>query len=141
MIPAALVFLALATNVQSTLLLPSYWGSSMVIEADHPNMLWGLDTPGSAISVTAFGGTYNTTADSTGKFTVTLAEQPVSTTPVSITITSSSGSAITLEDVLVGWTFIMSGQVSIICIAGSVCSSLAQHTRTYTHTCTLSNTL
>jgi len=110
----------------------------MVIEYDYLNELWGMDTPGSSISVNAFGSTYNTTVDSTGKFTVTLAGQPISTTPVSIVITSSSGGAVTLEDVLVGYTFIMSGQVSFFLSSPFsrlviVCGSHRGTARTHTY--------
>jgi hypothetical protein len=101
---------SLAVFSHGALQLPSYLASHMVLEAELPNMFWGTDLPGSAISVSAFSQTYNTTADAGGHWSVTLAAQPESTTPVSIAVSSGSGDSITLEDVLVGATVICSGQ-------------------------------
>ena len=90
--------------------LPTTWGSSMVLEANAPNKLWGLDASGSTVSVTAFGRTYNATADSSGAWSVLIAAQPKSTLPSTISIASTSGGAATLSDVLVGYTVVCSGQ-------------------------------
>jgi sialate O-acetylesterase len=90
--------------------LPTTWGSSMVLEANAPNKLWGLDASGSTVSVTAFGRTYNATADSSGAWSVLIAAQPKSTLPSTISIASTSGGAATLSDVLVGYTAVCSGQ-------------------------------
>lgn len=81
----------------------------MVIEADAPNTLWGLDAPGATVSVAAFGVSYNSTANSGGAWSVLIAAQPKSTVPATITISSSSGGSATLSDVLVGFTVVCSG--------------------------------
>ena len=99
-----------AAAAASALQLPTMWGSSMVIEADAPNKLWGVDAPGASLSIAAFGSTYNATADSSGAWAVLIAAQPKSTVPATITIDSSSGGSATLSDVLVGYTVVCSGQ-------------------------------
>ena len=91
------------------LALPSTWGSSMVVEAEAPNNLFGTDEPSSIVTVNAFSLTLNATADSAGIWQVTLPAQPISTVPSSISISSTSGGAITLTDVLVGYTVVCSG--------------------------------
>jgi len=105
-----LIVSASAAAAASALQLPTMWGSSMVIEADAPNKLWGVDAPGASLSIAAFGSTYNATADSSGAWSVLIAAQPKSTVPATITIDSSSGGSATLSDVLVGYTVVCSGQ-------------------------------
>ena len=108
---ALLSALTLLPAGADALALPAMWASSMVIEADSPNALWGTDAPGALISVSAFGATLNATASAAGAWSVTLPAQPVSAAPQAIAITSSAGGAsVTLTDVLVGHTYVCSGQ-------------------------------
>ena len=105
---ALLLLLPSAASLQ----LPTMWASSMVVEADAPNALWGTDAPGALVSVSAFGATFNATADASGAFSLTLPAQPVSLSPQTIEVRSSApgSAAVTLTDVLVGHTFVCSGQ-------------------------------
>jgi len=82
----------------------------MVVEADYPNNLWGTDTAGANITVSAFGQVHNTTTNGDGIFSVTLGGAPKSVVPTTITISSSSGDSISLSDVLVGHTVVCSGR-------------------------------
>ena len=103
--------LLIACLVPSSALLaiPSTWGSSMVVEAEVANTLYGTDEPSATITVTAFSSSHNATADSAGIWQVTLPAQPISTVPTSIVISSTSGGSLTLTDVLVGYTVVCSG--------------------------------
>ena len=109
------LFIATITALE----LPSTWGSSMVVEADVPNKLWGVDVAGSSIAVSAFGASYNATADSSGAWSVMIAAQGKSTTPVTITVYSSSGGSLSLTDVLVGYTVVCSGQSNMQLTVGA----------------------
>ena len=109
------LFIATITALE----LPSTWGSSMVVEADVPNKLWGVDVAGSSIAVSAFGASYNATADSSGAWSVMIAAQGKSTTPATITVYSSSGGSLSLTDVLVGYTVVCSGQSNMQLTVGA----------------------
>ena len=104
---------AIIIAAASALQLPSTWGSSMVVEADVPNKLWGTDTPASRLTVTAFGQAYNASTDAGGAWSVLIAAQPKSTVPTTITVESSSTGSVTLSDVLVGYTVVCSGQSNV----------------------------
>ena len=108
----AALLCALLPAGASALALPSTWASYMVLEADVQNTLWGTDEPGALVTVSGFGATLNATASAAGAWAVTLPAQPVSAAPQTIAVTSSAagGGAITLTDVLVGHTYVCSGQ-------------------------------
>jgi sialate O-acetylesterase len=108
---AALLILSAASAVRAALTLPTHFASSMVLQRGAPIVFWGRDTPGESVSVTYRGAALPpATADATGRFAVTLPALPANATPDLISITSSSGSAATLSDVVVGDVFVCSGQ-------------------------------
>lgn len=105
-----LLLAAACASAATALTLPTMWASSMVIQRGLPSSLWGMDTPGARVSVAWRGANVSTTADATGRFSVTLAAAPATTTPANLVIASSAGGVLTLADVLVGDVFVCSGQ-------------------------------
>lgn len=107
-----LFLLALASAANSlpaaaTIALPIYFGSSMVIQAGLPNNLWGVDAPGATVTVTYAGQRLTAPpCDATGRFSLTLPAQPVSATPTTLVVSSTSGApTVTLDDILHGDTY------------------------------------
>lgn len=110
----AAVAASAAATVDGELALPSFWGSSMVLPRDVPLSLWGTDTPGSNVSVVWGGDTFPATAPARspdGRFEVALPATNVSVVPQSLVVQSTSGSTITLSDIVVGDVFVCSGCV------------------------------
>jgi sialate O-acetylesterase len=108
---AGLALMTLPAPAAAALMLPSIYGSSMVLQRGAPVQLWGTETPGAGITVTAAGTQYKAQADaSTGIWSVVLPAQPGSTVPTTISIASSTGDSATLSDVVYGDVFVCSGQ-------------------------------
>ena len=123
------VCLLLATTAvnaeQATALrLHAIFSSHMVIQRDKPIKVWGWAKPGDEVTVTlgkesaeatagsaepveVFG--YEQDYDGLGKWEVTLAARAASTEPITLTA-SSGGATVTLENVLIGDVWVMSGQ-------------------------------
>lgn len=101
----ALACAGLRTTVAITL--PTMWASSMVIQRGLPSEIWGLDAAGARITVLWRGANLTSPpADANGRFAVTLPAAPATTTPASMTLTSSAGGSVTLDDILVGDVFV-----------------------------------
>ena len=108
---ASALLVLCAASAHAALTLPTHFASSAVFQRGAPITFWGRDTPGSSVAVTYRGAALPpATADATGRFAVTLPALPANATPDVISITSSSGSAATLADVVVGDVFVCSGQ-------------------------------
>lgn len=84
--------------------------SNMVIQRDKLADVWGWSRPGDMITVTFAGGSYSGTADDAGHWTVPLPAIAASSTPAEMTIASSSGDEIKLENILVGDVWVLGGQ-------------------------------
>lgn len=94
----------------ASLLLPSTWGSAMVLQAGIPNTISGIDAPGATIKILYASMEYTATCDASGAFSTKLAAQAISLTGISIFVNSSSGASLVLEDVVHGDVFLVSGQ-------------------------------
>jgi len=99
LVPAALL---------AELKLPAIIGDHMVLQQKQADRLWGWDTPGTNISVTFAGQTYNATAAADGRWMVTLAPQPANENPQTLTIQGTSKRELT--DILIGEVWMCSGQ-------------------------------
>ena len=112
-----------SSSASGELALPSFWGSSMVLPRDVPLTLWGTDAPGSNVTVAWSGKSFPAIAPARatdGRFEVPLPASNLSVVPQSLVVQSTSGSTITLSDIVVGDVFVCSGCVG--CIELNVCS-------------------
>jgi len=100
--------LALAPALRAELKLPAIIGDHMVLQQKQANPVWGWDTPGTIVTVTFAGKSYNATAAADGKWTVKLAAADANATPQTLAIAGTTKR--TLEDVLVGEVWMCSGQ-------------------------------
>lgn len=69
----------------------------------------GQAAPREAITVSGFGGSWKTTADASGRFSVTLPSLPAGRSGT-LAVASGSGQRISLDDVVTGDVFLCSGQ-------------------------------
>jgi sialate O-acetylesterase len=108
----ASLFFCILHATRGDILFPSHLASHMVLQQNVKIPFWGLDTPGSTITVTFQGNQLpSVTCDSTGRFNVTLPSSTASLVPTTIQISSNSGSAtVTLVDILIGDVYYCSGQ-------------------------------
>src|SRR6266550_973683 len=107
----ALRFLAIllsATAARANVTVPDVISNSMVLQRDRAVPIWGTADPGETVVVMFASQTQGTKAGRDGKWQVTLSPMPASATPGTMTI--SGNNTITLDDVLVGEVWIVSGQ-------------------------------
>jgi len=102
------LWLALGPLAEAELRLPSVIADHMVLQQKQSNPIWGWDNPGTKITLSFAGKTYTATADSDGKWTVSLDPQDANATPQTISVEGSSRRDI--QDVLVGEVWLCSGQ-------------------------------
>ena len=80
-----------------------------VLQRDKPIPVWGLTSPGAKVSVTFAGETASATADTSGKWSATLAPLEAGG-PYQLTAQSSAGKSQTITDVMLGDVYLCSGQ-------------------------------
>jgi sialate O-acetylesterase len=83
--------------------------SNMVIQREKPVHVWGWADPGETITVSFAGKTGTATAAADRTWKVTLDAVPVNREPQTITIKSKT-KTVTLENILIGDVWILSGQ-------------------------------
>ena len=96
-----------ASTARAELRLPSIFGSHMVLQQQQPNRVWGWADTGDKIAVTIAGQRKTATADSEGRWQVTLDAIEVGG-PHRMVI--SGDNQIELDNVMVGEVWICSGQ-------------------------------
>ena len=101
----------------ATIILPSYFSSSMVLQQNENVNFWGISTLFQHhITVTFDNKSFETTSDKNGKFQVQLPGQKASLTQYTISIKEEGGkenntnNVITLNDIVFGEVYICSGQ-------------------------------
>ena len=82
--------------------------SKAVLQRDQPCPVFGVDVPGTRITVTFDGQTLGTTADASGAWRIDLATQSASATPRTLSVIGSA--TVTLTNLLVGDVWLISGQ-------------------------------
>lgn len=87
--------------------LPNVFSSSMVLQRDHANAVWGKASPGESVTVTIDSQKHSTAADESGLWRVTLDPMTVGD-PKELVITGKN--EVRLTDVLIGEVWICSGQ-------------------------------
>ena len=92
--------------------LPSVIGSNMVLQQGVALPIWGWADKGEEVTVSIAGQTVNGKADADGRWEVKLAKLEASADekPLEMTVKGSSGSTITLKNILVGEVWVCSGQ-------------------------------
>ena len=92
----------------TTLKLARVFAHHAVLQRGQPCPVFGVDVPGTAISVNFAGQTLNTRADTNGRWRVTLAPMPASATPRPLAVSGSTN--VTFTNILVGDVWLISGQ-------------------------------
>ena len=121
----ALQLLCLLSAARGAIVLPSIYGSHMVLQAGQEGEVWGMASPSAKVAVkVGEAAPLAATSSTTGRFSVTLPAMPASIYPVTIIITAGSESLV-LSDVLVGSVYVCSGQSNM----GLTVSATANATR------------
>jgi sialate O-acetylesterase len=89
--------------------LPAVIGEKMVLQRGRPVPVWGWADKGEEVTVTVAGQTLRAKAGDDGRWMVVLAKLDVGP-PLEMTVKGSSGSAVTLKNILVGEVWVASGQ-------------------------------
>lgn len=111
--------------------LPAVIGNDMVLQRGQPVPIWGWGDKGEEITVSIAGQQHIVKADDNGRWKVTLAKLDVGQ-PLEMTVTGSSGSTITLKNILVGEVWICSGQ-SNMAIGVAACKDGKQEVAAANH--------
>ena len=93
--------------------LPAVVGDNMVLQHGRPVPIWGWADPNETVTVTAAGQTASAKADQDGRWQVRLPKLEVSAKPMQMQIRGSSGSALTVSDILVGEVWFCTGPSNI----------------------------
>ncbi len=89
--------------------LPAVIGDNMVLQRDQPVPIWGWADKGEEVKVSIAGQTASTKAGDDGRWKVVLNKLSVGQ-PLEMAIEGSSGSSVTLKNILVGEVWLCSGQ-------------------------------
>jgi len=100
--------LALLPAAQAELKLPNVIADHMVLQQQQANPIWGWDNPGTKITVTFAGKSYDTTAGEDGKWQVSLDPQPANAAAQTLTVAGTTTREV--QDVLIGEVWLCSGQ-------------------------------
>jgi sialate O-acetylesterase len=111
--------------------LPAVIGNNMVLQRGMSVPVWGWADKGEEVAVNVAGQTLKTKAGDDGRWKVTLAKL-ASGSPLTMTIKGSSGSKITLQDILVGEVWVCSGQ-SNMAIGVAACKNGRQEVAVANH--------
>ncbi len=97
------------TAAQAAVKLPALIGDDMVLQRGRPVPIWGWADKGEEVTVTIAGQKHVAKAGDDGRWKVTLDKLAVGR-PLEMTVKGSSGSKITLKNILVGEVWVCSGQ-------------------------------
>jgi sialate O-acetylesterase len=89
--------------------LPAVIGDNMVLQRGQPVPIWGWADKGEEVTVTVAGQKRVTTAGDDGRWKVTIDKLDAGQ-PLEMTLEGSSGSTVTLKNILVGEVWVCSGQ-------------------------------
>ncbi len=107
----------IASTAMADVTLPSIFSDHMVLQRDTTVPVWGWADSGESVTVTIAGQTFETKADTTGKWSVKLGKlsggEPV-------TLTVKGKNTVTINDVLVGEVWLASGQSNMQLHVGEV---------------------
>lgn len=93
------------------------FASSMVLQRDAPNVLWGTSTPSAIVtavlSCAGCPALLPATAGADGTWRVALPALPATAAPFAVTVSSPGAADVVLDDVLVGDVLLCSGQSNL----------------------------
>ncbi|UFH52665.1 sialate O-acetylesterase [Spirosoma sp. KNUC1025] len=104
---AAILFL-LSAQLKAEVVLPRILGHNMVLQQGKPLVIWGKATAGETVTVQFAGQNLTTSADASGKWSVTLKPLKASAVPSELIISGTN--TIRLQNILVGEVWLCSGQ-------------------------------
>jgi sialate O-acetylesterase len=93
----------------SAMKLPAVIGENMVLQQGQPVPIWGWADKGEEVTVTLAGQSLSTKAGDDGRWKLMLAKLDVGQ-PLEMMVKGSSGSAVTIKNILVGEVWVCSGQ-------------------------------
>jgi sialate O-acetylesterase len=102
-----IIFFLLTASLVAQVRLPKLIGDGMVLQRDTQVNIWGWANAGEEVKVEFLNSTYNTSADSEGKWKIVI-ENLEAGGPYSMNISASN--SITINNILVGDVWICSGQ-------------------------------
>ena len=100
--------LALTSAALADVRLPAIFSEHVVLQRDRPLPVWGWAEAGEQVSVSLGAQKGNATAGADGRWMVKLAAQPMSKTPLSLTVAGKN--TVEVKDVLLGDVWLCSGQ-------------------------------
>ena len=103
----SLTFL-LSAPLHAAVRLATIFSDHAVLQRDKPLPVWGTAAPGEVVDVRLGREKASSPADENGRWQVTLASQPVSTTPLTLTV--SGQNQIARTDILLGDVWLCGGQ-------------------------------
>jgi sialate O-acetylesterase len=106
---AALALAATLGTSHADLRLPSFFTDHAVLQRDQPLRIWGWSGPGETIRVSLGAEMATATAGPDGRWLTTLAPQPLSTKPLTLTVSATTES-LSRADILLGDVWLCSGQ-------------------------------
>ncbi|GAB4024439.1 sialate O-acetylesterase [Spirosoma gilvum] len=106
LLAACLLFLSVP--LKAAIVLPRILGHNMVLQQGKPLVIWGKASAGETVNVQFAGQNLMTSADATGKWSVTLKPLKASAVPSELVISGTN--TIRLQNILVGEVWLCSGQ-------------------------------
>ncbi len=100
-------------SVRAELRLPAVISDNMVLQRDHANPVWGWAKPGERVVVTIAGQTITGKASRDGRWRLTLPKLSAQHEPIEIHVRTSSGTAKTIRNVLIGEVWLCTGPSNI----------------------------
>jgi len=97
-----------ANSLWADVKMPAIFGDHMVLQQEATLPVWGTADPGEKLNVTVGAEKGEATADTNGKWVVTLPPLPNGTAPTTMTVVGKN--SLTFNDVLVGEVWLCSGQ-------------------------------
>ena len=123
LLTAASLSLPAITNAAVTL--PSVLSDGVVLQREEPITIWGKALPGEAVNVKLKSSKASTTADSSGRWSVTLAPMKAGG-PYVMTVND-----ISVNDVLIGDIYLCSGQSNMELMVSRVMDFYADEVESY----------
>lgn len=108
-----LLVLCLPLVSEAAVKLPALFADNLVLQREHENPIWGWADAGETVEVRIAGKSATTTTAADGKWRLKLPKLGIHREPLKLKITGSSGSVVTLKNILVGDVWFCTGPSNI----------------------------